>query len=78
MYWIIAIGFCAVACLATVTIVLLYRRRKPPVELPDGDYVVRVEEVRETLRGVETVYIIEEPKGFEGRKFTIMQEKRDV
>ncbi len=75
MYWVAVIGFCAVLCLIVATFILLYKGKKPSVELPDGDYVVRVEEVRETLRGTETVYIVEEPKRFEGQRIVIAQGK---
>ena len=76
MNWIVVVGFVAVASLilSTVVLVLLARRRKLEA-LPDGDYIVTEVDIRETPRGVATVFRVEEPKEFQGQTVTIVKGK---
>lgn len=78
MNWLYAVGFVALAALfLSVTVLVLMTRKGKFEPLPDGDYIVTIIEVRESPRGVETVFRIDEPVGFKGRTVTMVKGKTD-
>jgi len=79
MNWgIVGVGFVALVSLVLSGVVLMFQiRRRRIASLPDGDYTVTIIETRKTLRGVATVFRIDEPEEFKGHVITIVKEKEE-
>ncbi len=78
LYSTLALLIVLVFALATSVLVLLKLRQhrlKQHRALPDGDYVVSVEQERETLEGSETVYVVESPKEFKEQRIVVKHSK---
>lgn len=55
----------------SVMVLVMARRQRRLTELPDGDYIVSVEEVRNGPRGPEVVYIVDSPGPMQGRRVVV-------
>ena len=77
MNWLFAVGFVALIALGLSGVVLVFmmRRKRDVGPLPDGDYVVTIVGIRETPRGVETTFKVDEPVEARGRTVTVVREK---